>query len=504
MTIRPIDQLSNNSYDVLVIGGGINGAAIANTASLNGLKVALIEKNDFASGTSSKSTKLVHGGLRYLDNFEFDLVAEALHERAIQLKSAPHLVKPIAFVIPVYANDAKPFWMIKLGVTLYDWLSGKYIIKKHSVLSKEEVLSGMPSVKKEGLLGGVLFYDAQMNDARLCLENVLQARAQGADVANYVELRALIKEHGQVAGAVCFDRIGQKDITIRAQKVICALGPWMNAFLEGEDPTLLKSVRATKGVHIVCRQKISDQALLIPTYQDQRVLFVIPWMNHSLIGTTDTDFKGSPDRVEVTLEDIEYIFKELNRVFPDGLFKREDMIASFAGLRPLVAQPGKPHKVSRKHTIQTTPSGMMYVIGGKYTTYRKIAEDCVRQISHKKLKNTSSIFPLYGGGLLQEPPQNSASNYGVAEAVVVNLMNIYGTRYKDVLELIKENSSWKDSICACTPTIKAQLVYALRVEMACFPEDIIWRRLSLGFQDCPTKDCQKTVWEFFARSGEGN
>jgi glycerol-3-phosphate dehydrogenase len=274
----------------------------------------------------------------------------------------------------------------------------------------------------------------------------------------------------------------------------------MNTFLEGEDSGLLKSVRATKGVHIVCKQKIADQALLIPTYQDQRVLFVIPWMNHSLIGTTDTDFKGSPDRVEVLPEDIDYIFKELNRVLSKGLFKREDIVTSFAGLRPLVSSSGKSHKVSRKHTIQTTSSGLVYVIGGKYTTYRKIAEGCVKMLTSRKLKDTSQRYPLYGGGEIGEKVSDVALFYGMDESVVGHLMNIYGTRYQDVLAFVKENSSLKEPICTCTPTIQAELVYAREVEMACFSEDVIWRRLGLGYSDCLTKSCQKRVGDFFSRA----
>ena len=478
----------SNHYDLLVVGGGINGAAIANTAALNGLKTALIEKGDFASGTSSKSTKLIHGGLRYLENLEFGLVREALRERAIQLHSAPHLVKPLKFVLPVYDTDRRPFWMIRLGVTFYDALSGKFLIKKHQTIAREAILEQIPSLKEKGLVGAVSYYDAQMDDARLCLENVLMAKAQGADVANYVEAKEFIKDNNKVIGLKAWDLLEKKFIEIKAKKVVCALGPW----------TAQKSVRTTKGVHIVYRGRIAKDALIFPTFQDNRVLFAIPWMGNSLIGTTDTDFSGTPDQAKVEEADIDYLFKELTRVFPDQDFEHKNIITTFAGLRPLVQshKSGAPSTVSRKHVIEENKEGVMSVMGGKYTTYRKIAEDVIERILKQKPKDTTKIYPLYGFIKDESPPVISSDD--VDPRVVKFLIDFYGTRYRDVLELINNDATLKQPICSCSSIIRAQVVYAIKNEMACTADDIIWRRLPLAYLDCPTKHCHTEVKKFFA------
>ena len=480
----PSVRFSQQVYDVLVIGGGINGAAVVNIAAGKGLKGALLEKNDFASGTSSKSTKLVHGGLRYLENFEFDLVREALRERYIQLKSVPHLVKPLAFLVPVYKNDRRPLWMMKLGIFLYDALSGKYKIDKHRSLSKEEVSRFVPGVKQEDLTGGVVYYDAQMDDARLCLENVLCARGKGADVANYTEVYEFIKENGKVVGVKARDVLRKNEFSVRAKRVVCAAGPWARQLLKMDDPQAPEMIRPTKGVHLVYRPKISDYALLLQTQQDSRVFFIIPWMGHSLIGTTDTDYEGSPDHVEVTAEDVDYLLSEARRVLPQHVFKKEDIATTFAGLRPLVYQKGLASRVSRKHVFEETSSGLLFIMGGKYTTYRKIAIECVNKILNPHKILPSDDYPLYGSGNVSDSNAEIAKKYGIDGEIVEHLRNKYGTRYKDVLELTKFDFSLKKRICSCHLNIEAQVVYSIKTEMAATPDDIIWRRLGVGYVPC--------------------
>ncbi|MCA9407295.1 MAG: glycerol-3-phosphate dehydrogenase/oxidase, partial [Candidatus Omnitrophica bacterium] len=293
--IRDIQKLKEGPFDLLVIGGGINGSAIANLAADAGLRTALLEKGDFASGTSSKSTKLLHGGLRYLESFEFGLVHESLKERTIHFKSSPHLTKHLRFLIPIYKTDKRPFWMLKIGMFLYDFLSGKHLIQKHEILTAEEVLLKEPSLASKDLIGGVIYSDVQMNDARFCLENVLSAQEKGACVANYVEVKSIIKENGKAVGVIARDLKSGESIEIRASKIICAVGSWTNEFMRKEITKFPAKVRNTKGVHIVYKEKFSERAFLIPSHRDNRILFVIPWLNHSLIGTTDTDFTGSPD-----------------------------------------------------------------------------------------------------------------------------------------------------------------------------------------------------------------
>ncbi|HLD69574.1 MAG TPA: glycerol-3-phosphate dehydrogenase/oxidase [Candidatus Omnitrophota bacterium] len=496
---RDIQRLSQGQYDALVVGGGINGAAIANLAALNGLRVCLLEKGDFASGTSSKSTKLIHGGLRYLENFEFDLVRESLKERFIQLKTAPHLVKPLAFIFTVYKNDARPLWMIQFGIFLYDFLSGPYRIGKHKRLTPTEILQEIPSLKKDDLLGGVVYYDAQMDDARLCLENVLVASKYGAHAANYVEVKSLIREGAKIAGVRAYDFLNKKEFEVRAKKIVCAVGPWTNAFMNKEKGQLHNKVRTTKGVHIIYRGQFSKYALVIPTKSERRIFFIIPWKGNSLIGTTDTDYTGSADEVSVSNEDIDYLLTESRRVFPDVDFSRDNIITTFAGLRPLVMDHGSTFKVSRKHVIEESYSGIIYVTGGKYTTYRKIAEDTVKRLVRGKPVDTEHNFLLYGSGHMDEADDALASRYAVTIETIHYLKDLYGARVLDVLRLVEHDSSLKAPICTCSPAIKAQIVYSRDTEMAQTPEDIFERRLGLGYLDCKTRNCYKEIDIFYKK-----
>jgi len=490
---RDIKKFTRGQYDVLIIGGGINGAAVAHMAALNGLKVALIEKEDFASGTSSKSTKLIHGGLRYLENMEIGLVRESLKERFVQLKNAPHLVHPLRFVVPVYKSDRRPLWMIKFGVWLYDVLSREYTIEKHHTLSAKEICQKIPGIQREGLIGGVEYSDAQMNDARLCLENILSAVDRGAHVINYAKARSFIYENGKTVGVQAYDTLGQEAFNIRAKRVVCAVGPWTNVFMQKETSQSPPPVRTTKGVHIVYKGCISNYAILIPARQDQRIFFVIPWMGNSLIGTTDTDFQEHPDSVEVKQEDVSYLINEARRVLPHADLKKENIIGTFAGLRPLVKRKGSPTKVSRKHITRESYSGLIYVIGGKYTTYRKIAEDVVGKLTKKPLIDTRKKFPVYGSGEIKESAGDMAGRYSISVDIVRYLMNFYGTRFRDILILVENDSSLKEPICTCSPVIRAQIVYAVEREMARTEEDIIVRRLALGYNDCQSNECRRTV-----------
>ena len=496
---RDIQKFTQSQYDVLVIGGGINGAAIAHTAALNGLKTALFEKGDFASGTSSKSTKLIHGGLRYLENLEFDLVRESLKERFVQLNSAPHLVHSLKFVIPVYKTDKRPLWMIRFGVWFYDFLSGKYTIEKHQLLNAEEVYRLLPGIERNNLVGGVTYSDAQMNDARLCLENILSANEKGADVANNVEVRSLIQENGKTVGAKVTDNLNQQQFEVRAKRVVCAVGPWTNPFIRKENSQSPPQIRTTKGVHIVVKGLISHHAILVPAQGGRRVFFIIPWMENSLIGTTDTDYTGLADDVSVKQEDIDYLVNETQRVLPHVDLNEENIITTFAGLRPLVREKGSPEKISRKHVIKTSYSGLIYVMGGKYTTYRKIAEDVVSKLTKKTLIDTREHFPIYGSGVIEENANVVGQRYEIDSNVVQSLMDFYGTRYIDVLSLIEKDPSLRDPLCSCSSVIRAQVVYAVETEMANTEEDIIERRLMLQFTDCQSGECRKAIKEMLLR-----
>ncbi len=489
---RDVQSLREREFDLLIVGGGINGAALAHLAAARGKRVVLLEKNDFGSGTSSKSTKLIHGGLRYLEHFEFDLVAESLRERAVQLKSAPHLVRPLEFLIPVYRGDARPLWKMQLGVWFYDLLSGSRRIKPHRGLSAAQVLALEPALRKEGLLGGITYYDAQMDDARLVLENVLSATSRGAIVANYVEVVDFLKVGGKVTGVKARDAVTGSELTVRARKIVCAGGPWTNEFLKLEDPGAAARVRTTKGVHVVYRGSLTNRAIFASARNDRRVFFIIPWKGNSLIGTTDTDYAGRPDAVASEAADIEYLLGETRRYFPNVPLGQAGIITTFAGLRPLINEEGSPSQVSRRHVIFESSGGVVYVIGGKYTTYRIIALDTLRKI-YKEERSGSENYPLYGSGNPAASVKALVSQSGLKEATVQYLWDTYGSKCTRVLDLVRADAALKESLCSCSPAIRAQVVYAIQEEMAVRPEDVIQRRLPLGYLDCPSRNCRREI-----------
>ncbi len=503
MNPRYLSRFSNKNFDLLVVGGGINGAAIANLAASLGLSVALVEKNDWASGTSSKSTKLLHGGIRYLENFEFDLVAESLKERHIQWKSVPHLVKPMRFIVPVYRGVGRPLWMMKLGVWLYDFLSGKYSLGSHGHLSLEEMARVSPGIRKEGLLGGVSYFDAQMDDARICLENVLMARKRGAQVANYCEVTDFLKENGRTVGVRLYDAILQDACEVRANNIVVAAGPWADFVRHKDTPRSRSRLRTTKGVHVVLRGNGGQDAFLLQSLKDKRIFFMIPFWGNRLIGTTDTDYAERPDDVRTDQQDLDYLLSQARQFFPKMDFSLSQVICTFAGLRPLVHEHGSPSKISRKHVIERNYSGVYYVMGGKYTTYRAIALDCVREVfpRSKDRLPVSESYKLYGSGLGQVDLKSEAARYGVDTDIVSHLMSLYGSRFVDVLHLVRLDPSLKAKICPCGPVIRAQIVYSIDTEMAASVEDIYVRRLGLGYQDCPTQQCLREITQILKKKG---
>ena len=493
MIRRNFDKFTKKKYDLLVIGGGINGAGIARLAQDHGLKTALLEKGDFASGASGKSTKLIHGGIRYLENFNFGLVIEGLRERLIQLKAAPHLVKPLSFIIPVYEGDKRPLWMMKLGVFIYDRLAGKCSIGSHTRLTTDKILELIPGIKPEGLLGGILYHDAQMDDARLCLENILSAKEKGADISNYVEVISFLKDGEKVIGGLAKDTLDGAVFEIRAKRIVCAVGPWTNSLLKKDNSYAKKMIRMTKGVHIVYEGKFSDHAILLPSDRDGRIFFVIPWMGHSLIGTTDTPYVRNPDAVCAFDKDIQYLVENTKRVFPTKDFSSKNIITSFAGLRPLLRRRGSPSKVTRNHAIAGTKSGLTFVTGGKYTTYRRIAQDSLWKMFKIRVKKD---FNLYGGGNTRANPNDLAKEYNLNPKTITFLIDKYGTRFQEILRLLEKDKLLAEKICDCSPIIKAQLVYSVQNEMAFTSDDIISRRLSLQFIPCKSKNCRNFISQF--------
>ena len=366
-------------YDLMIIGGGINGAAIARDAALRGLSVALLEKEDFASGASSTNSKLVHGGLRYLAQFAFAQVYESLHERDLLLKNAPELVVPRSFVFPVFSGAARPLWMVKFGLTVYDLLDRGRSLPLHQNLSAQEVLEHFPQLRTEGLQGGCLYYDAQMKDARLVIETILDAEAAGAQCWNYVRVTGL---RGQEIDYMSDRRVWAG--TLKAKVIVNATGAWANQIfaMNQENANL---VRPSKGVHLVIPQVHRSEALVLNAPQDGRIFFVIPWGEYSLLGTTDTFYEGDPDEVKVEKEDVAYLVNAYTAYFGQTC----PVISFFVGLRPLPAAGlrADPSNVSRQELIYESPSGMLSILGGKFTTHRAMAEKVVDRVC-TQLKRT--------------------------------------------------------------------------------------------------------------------
>src|SRR5437879_1213535 len=371
---RNVDALAEEQFDLLILGGGITGAGVALDAALRGFRVALIDKGDFASGTSSVSSKLVHGGLRYLEHGHFPLVYEALHERQLLLHNAPHLVHPLRFIIPFYRGARVPPWKWRAGLTLYDLLAGRSNLERSRPLGAACLQHAFPGLCSKGLRGGAAYFDAQMDDARLCLEVVKTAALHGAVVANYVEAVAFEQQGGRITGVRALDRVGGGDFSIRARQVLNATGPWVDAICRLAGDAGSQHLQPTKGVHLIAPGRGLTEAFLLLQPRDRRVFFVIPWLGKTLIGTTDTHFGGQPEALTVTAEDVLYILEGYNHYFSPALEQR-DILGSFVGLRPLIrTRPEEPSAISREFQVFASPSGLLSVAGGKYTTYRRMPE----------------------------------------------------------------------------------------------------------------------------------
>ena len=488
--IRDIGQLKRNQFDILVIGGGINGAAISRDAALRGARVALIEKDDFASGASGKTTKLIHGGIRYLEQFNFKLVWESLRERAILLRQAPHLVKPLEFIIPVYKDDPRSLLKIKAGVFIYDALAAGNNISPHRAFKKEEVLRLEPNINSLNLKGVVLYSDAQMDDIRLCLENVISAYNAGASVANKTEAVGFIKDKGRIIGTEAQDRLTGERFFIRASMVINATGAWSNRIIKLDEPASLDITRPTKGVHIVYKRLPHQRAILLSAHKDKRVFFAIPWRGYSLIGTTDTDYAGSADKVYANSNDVEYLLEEAGRIFGAKSLKKEGIIATFAGLRPLVNTQGKPAwQVSREHLIRESRSGLISVVGGKYTTYRHLAEQ-VTDLALAKI-NASTKLSIDG-----ERPSTSLRT-ALSERSESNgrSRTIAGRKFKACMTHILGHFS--PALAQEKVELRNLIEQAVKEEMANSLTDLLVRRLALSIT--PTygfeylKECADTM-----------
>jgi glycerol-3-phosphate dehydrogenase len=376
---RDLLALSGQYFDLLVIGGGIFGAAVARDAALRGLRVALIEKSDFASGTSSRSSKLIHGGFRYLQQRDFRLVFEACRERHILQRTAPHLVRPLPFLFPIYEGGEISLTKLRLGMSLYDWLALRRNVAPHRTLSVERTLMSEPSLSRKGLRGAVSFYDCQEDDARFCIDHILHAAELGASCINYCTLTGLVTREDRIVAARVRDEVGSCMFEISARVFVNAAGPWVEQVC-GLTPFDASAVRVSpaKGVHLIVPRLTRQHAVAFQARSDRRILFVIPWGDNSLLGTTDTDFDGDPAQARVEQADVDYLLAEARVLFPDAPLSESDVITTTVGVRSVAASArATPSERSREHRVARTGCNLLSIIGGKYTTHRVIAQQTV-------------------------------------------------------------------------------------------------------------------------------
>jgi glycerol-3-phosphate dehydrogenase len=481
--------LKDETFDLLILGGGITGAGVALDAATRGLRVALIDKGDFASGTSSVSSKLVHGGLRYLEHGDLRLVYEALHERGLLLENAPHLVRPLRFIIPYDRRTRVPPWKWRLGLTLYDLLAGSSNPHRSRPIPGKKLRHEFPTLVNVDRDGGVEYADAQMDDARLCLEVLKTATGRGALVANYVEAVAFEKNGETIRGVRALDKARGGDFSIRARQVLNATGPWVDSVCRLAGDKGEPRLGPTKGVHIIASGRGLTAAFLLLHPGDGRVLFVIPWMGKTLIGTTDTFGDDSPEQLTVLPAEIDYLLQAHNHYFTPAL-QPDDVLGSFAGLRPLLrARKSDPSALTREFRTFRSPGGLLSVAGGKYTTYRAMAEyitnRIVRRLKRRRRCRTVHV-PLDGtpeepwGVFLPREASRLMLLHGLEEASARHLVERYGRRAVDVAEYLKSDPALTRPVVENEPDLQVEFVYQRAHEMALYPADLLMRRTRLG------------------------
>jgi len=458
----------NEPWDIAVIGGGATGVGVAVDAAARGLSVVLVEAHDFGKGTSSRSTKLVHGGVRYLEQGNIPLVMSALKERGLMRQNAPHLVHDLAFVVPNYSWWEAPFYGI--GLKLYDLLAGKYGFGASKLLTKDETLERLPGLEQEELRGGVVYYDGQFDDARLLIHLAMTAADHGGTLLNYCPATGLMRDaEGYVNGVIAQDNETGEALTLPARIVVNATGVFTDSVRQMADPAAETLVVTSQGIHLVFDRSFlkGDTALMVPKTSDGRVLFVIPWHGHAVAGTTDTPVDAPSLEPRPLDEEIEFILDTAGRYLSRPP-SREDVLAVYVGLRPLVKGDGKTSALSRDHVLHVDTSGLLTITGGKWTTYRHMAEDCVdHAITLGKLPDlecTTKKLKIHG---YLKNAELSGSEEGS--------LDVYGTDAEAIRELAK-NPGLAVLLHSELPYIAAEVVWAARAEMARTVEDVLARR----------------------------
>ncbi len=490
-------------YDLVVIGGGITGAGIARDAALRGLSVALFEKSDYASGTSSKSSKMIHGGLRYLEHGEIGLVFESVSERRIQMGVAPHLVRPLPFLIPIYKGVRPGLEIMNVGLWIYDSLALFRAPKMHKTFrGAKAALALEPQLQPEGLRGALEYYDCATDDARLVLENAIDAQDLGAHCHTYTEVVHFERRNdGRITGVTVRDRLANKTWNVACKAVVLAAGAWTDeAIRRFEIPMERPLLRRTKGVHIVLpRERLPlARAITVISPVDGRVMFALPWRERSVLGTTDTDFAGSADEVAADASDVQYLCDSGNGYFPGANLKPEDVIATWAGLRPLIAAPPDvdESQISREHEIFARPDGLVIIAGGKLTTYRRMARETVDKAlellaelgeSVADTRENTKQRPLPGAvGVAPADLEGVAAigrrlmdEHGLDVDTATHLCGVYGSRALEIGTWIAADRTLGERLDEELPYVWAEIDFAMKRDLARSLEDVLARRVPL-------------------------
>jgi glycerol-3-phosphate dehydrogenase len=493
---NPLPQSAfDRPFDVIVIGAGINGAGIARDASLRGLSVLLLDKHDVGAGTTSRSTRLVHGGLRYLEHRELPLVRESLREREVLLHIAPHLVHPLSFLLPVYEEHRRGTKMIRMGMMAYDALSLDKSMSRHRMLNRGEALQREPGLRRDGLRGAAAYYDAQAEyPERLALENALDARRLGAVVLPYMRVTELRRgQAGRVSGVALHDELHDREHVAHGAVVVNAAGPWVDRVLGRIEPPDQRMIGGTKGSHLVVEPfpGAPQEAVYAEAVEDGRPYFVVPWNGLYLIGTTDTRFEGDLDRVEATDEEVAYLVSETNKLFPGAGLTAGDVLYTYAGVRPLPAAPdGDEASITRSHVVHDHApgvEGLLSIVGGKITTYRQLAEEVVdavvKKLDRKAGKCRTHQIPLPGGTAyrFEQFRDRFHATGGLSRETAERLLRIYGTRAAEVLDYANGHPELREPFDAATGAIGAEVAFTLQTELAETLADVVARRTMVGF-----------------------
>jgi glycerol-3-phosphate dehydrogenase len=486
-----LEALGSRAFDLLVIGGGILGAGIAAAASRAGLAVALVDRGDFGSATSSASSKLIHGGLRYLRMGDVRLVREAHHERRALLRLvAPHLVRTLPFLIPLYRDGPFRPTAIRVGLAFYSLLAGDRLGGR---VEPARALRSVPDLRVDGLRGCGIYSDAWTNDARLCLANVRAAARAGATVVNYAEVTALRTVRGRAAGAEVLERESGESVSVAARAVVNATGPWVDRVRRLEAADVPPLCRLSKGVHVLVEQPEGWSAALAVPQDDARVSFAIPWAGMLLLGTTDDPYEQDPDELEPAEADVDQVLAEAGRALVDEVVARERVRFAFAGLRVLPEAEGRTATARRETVIERGPAGMLSIAGGKLTTYRRIALDALEHLrSELGLHRLDrGPWPLPGATGLDRVTLPSE----LPPATRSNLIHLYGSLASEVLAPAEEDPSLLEPVAPGAPELAAQVLYAVTHEWARKPEDVVRRRTTLALRGLATTHVEARVRE---------